>query len=661
MISLHIDVETFSSENLGIVGMHKYMAARDFEIMLFAYRFDGEETVCLDLTNGDQLPIRVIRALTDPTVKKKSYNAPFEIHSIEIHFNMRLDRSQWECIYVKSMMVGLPGKLEICAKALNLPVEKDTRGKALIKIFCVPCKPTKANGMRKRNMPYHFPEKWVEFKSYNITDVDVECAIDDKIAFFKIPESEKELWLLDQKINNAGVGVDIDLIEGAMYVNSINSKKLIQEAKDLTGLQNPKSPSQIKRWILDTIGLKIPSLAKDILPDLLEKIKNKKVKKLIELRKETSQTSITKFKRIALAVGADGRLRGLFQFYGALRTGRFAGRGTQVHNLKKNDLAKLNGLKNEKETLEYARSLIKEGNVETLYRYFNSISEVLSHLIRTAFVAATGKKFLVADFAAIEARVLAWLAGEKWRLDVFGSHGKIYEASASKMFNIPIEEVVPGSEWRHKGKVAELALGYQGAIGALVRMGALKMGLLEEELLPIVRAWRRSNKAIVALWAELEECAIECLTTCDKTYSRKGIVFSYYKDIMWIKLPGGRRLAYWSPRIKINAKGKKYVSYMGVDQDTKQWGREQTYGGKLTENIVQAIARDLLTNSMIKLDRKGYPIVLHVHDENIAEVKKKQREYNVEDMCSIMSQPVIWAKGLPLKAEGYETEFYYKK
>jgi DNA polymerase bacteriophage-type len=655
---LRLDYETFSSVDIKL-GVSRYTSAPDFEILLIGYKYviDGvrSETKCIDLTYED-MPAQLLADIFDPDVLKISYNAAFEIACTQAHFKRKVDRSQWQCTYVKSLQVGLPGTLDMCARALKLPIEKDSAGAALIRLFCIPQKPTAKNGQRKRIYAEDRPLEWDKFMLYCMKDVDVEDRIDERLSFFPFPSKERKLWALDQKINNRGVKVDVELAEAAVEMDAINSRYIFKDAQELTGLKNPKSPKQGKEWLYKVTGVKVESFNKNVIEEETKGITNPRALEYLELRKELTKTSITKFKSAIARVSPDGRLRDPLQFYGANRTGRWAGRGVQLHNLKKTDY--------KKEELDGLRKLMRARKYTALSAGYESVSDVLSQLTRTVFIAEKKHKFLVADFSAIEARVLAWLAGEEWRLTAFKNPKiDIYSASASKMFGIPLEKIDKSSPWRQKGKVAELALGYQGAVGALIRMGALKgkNALKEEELPALVGSWRRANRRIVSLWKTLQDAAFQCVKTGERVRTIKGIEFSISNDTMWIKLPSGRKLAYISPRLKVDAEGKLNISYKGVDQDTKQWGWEKTYGGKLTENIVQAIARDLLADAMLKVDDDGFDIVLHVHDEIIVEIVDRfATEVTLKTLCDIMCEPVEWAPDLYLRAEGFISDYYYK-
>lgn len=648
MPTLSIDIETYSSINLGKAGVYHYVEALDFEILLFAYKIDDEPVCVIDLANNEEIPEEVKAALVDPKVEKKAFNANFERVCISKHFGILLPAEQWTCTMVKASMLGLPLALEVVAKVLKLPEQKQAAGKALIRYFSVPCKPTKANGMRTRNLPAHAPEKWAEFKSYCVQDVVVEDTISQKIAFFQIPAQEKKLWALDQKINDTGVLMDHSFITNAISIDGNYRERLTEEAITLTGLSNPNSAAQLKNWIGAELGEDVEKLTKDAVPELLKGTDSDTVKRVLNIRQEMAKTSVKKYIAMTNSICNDLRVRGLVQFYGANRTGRWAGRLIQVQNLPRIQL----------KDLDFARQLVVNADGELLEMVYGNVSDVLSQLIRTSFIAPEGHRLLVADFSAIEARVIAWLAGENWRLEVFRTHGKIYEASASQMFKVPIDKITKGSPLRQRGKVAELALGYQGGPNALIKMGALKEGLTEEELPKLVAMWRNANKAIVNLWDVVGNAAIEAVETGQAVFIKRNIRFHVEKGVLFITLPSGRKLAYLRPKLVPSKFGGVALTYEGMNQVTKQWGKQDTYGGKLVENIVQAIARDCLADSMIRIDDAGYKIGLHVHDEVLAEMPDGVG--SIEEMLDIMRQPVPWAPGLPLDADGFET-MYYKK
>lgn len=650
--TLSIDIETFSSVDIQKSGLYKYVQSPDFEILLFAYSLNNGPTQCIDLAQGERIPDEIIAALNNPNVIKYAYNAAFEWYAINKFFYSPID--QWRCTMVHGLYCGYTAGLEATAKALGLPQDKQkmTIGSSLIRLFCVPCEPTKRNGYRTRTLPHHEPEKWELFKQYNIQDVEVEKAIQQKLSRFPVPYQEQKLWELDQLINANGVAIDMELVEGALHVDEAVTTELTKEAVQLTGLENPNSQAQLLEW-LQKQGIKADNLQKQTVSKLINTVENQTIKRVLEIRQELSKTSVKKYQAMVEARCADGRVRGLLQFYGANRTGRWAGRLVQVQNLPRNYI----------DTLDLARKLVREKKVEALKLVYGNVSDTLSQLIRTAFIPREGHVFIISDFSAIEARVVAWLAGEEWRLEVFNTHGKIYEASASQMFGVPIEQITKGSDLRQKGKVAELALGYQGGPGALISMGALESGLTEEELPDIVRRWRASNKRIVDLWYSLENAALTVVKT-GQPVGVRNLLLQRESDIvngldfLTITLPSGRKLYYAKPFIAENAFGKEAVHYYGVNQSSKKWEQISTYGGKLTENVVQAISRDCLAESLKRLSNAGYSIVMHVHDEVVLEVPKEQAD--LERVERIMSEPIEWAPGLPLAADGFISEYYKK-
>lgn len=653
---LSIDIETFSSVDLQKSGLYKYVESADFQILLFAYSFDGAAVQIIDLAQGEPMPPKLINALQDPNVIKHAYNASFEWYCLNKFFYTPLE--QWRCTMVHGLYCGYTAGLAATAAALGLPEDKRKMsiGSALIRTFCVPCKPAKNNGFRTRILPHHEPEKWQLFKEYCKQDVVTEMEVERRLSAFPVPEQEQRLWQLDQIINSYGVAVDQELIDGALYCNAVVSNELLSEAVQLSELQNPKSVKQLSAWLTEEIGEELPDLTKGTVAKLIQTTDNNKAQRMLEIRQELAKTSVKKYTAMKEAVCSDGRVRGLLQFYGANRTGRWAGRLVQVQNLPRNYL----------ETLGHARELVKNQKVDALKLIYGNVPDTLSQLIRTAFIPSPGHVLLVADFSAIEARVVAWLAGEQWRLDVFATHGKIYEASASQMFGVPIEKITKGNpeyELRQKGKVAELALGYQGAKGALVAMGALNMGLTEDELPEIVRRWRSANKRIVDLWYSIENAALEVMQT-GQPVGVRGLVIAReadYKngqDFLTITLPSGRKLFYVKPFIAENEKGRQALYYWGLNQKTKKWETISTYGGKLTENIVQAISRDCLAESLFRLNAAGYQIVMHIHDEVVIDVPEASA--NLNKVTELMGQPIPWAPGLLLKAAGFVTKYYKK-
>ena len=657
MRHLSIDIETFSSVDIKKSGLYKYVQSLDFQILLFAYSFDGGPVQIVDLAQGEILQPDIVTALQDPNVIKHAYNAPFEWYSLNKFYYSPLE--QWRCTMLHGLYCGYTAGLAATAVAIGLPEDKRKMGigSALIKTFCVPVKPTAKNGQRTRTMPHHEPEKWLLFKEYCKQDVVTEMEIERRLVNFPVPEQEQKLWELDQRINAYGVKVDQELIEGALYCSEQIDGELMHEAVQLSGLENPKSVKQLTKWLEDETGEEITDLQKVTVNELIVTTNSESARRMLEIRQELSKTSVKKYTAMSEVVCSDGRMRGLLQFYGANRTGRWAGRLVQVQNLPKNYL----------ETLSHARDCVKEKKVAALKLIYGNVPDTLSQLIRTAFIPSPGNIFIVADFSAIEARVIAWLAGEQWRLDVFSTHGKIYEASASQMFGVPIEKISKGNpeyELRQKGKVAELALGYQGASGALIAMGALKMGLSEDEFPEIVKRWRSSNKRIVDLWYRLENTALEVMRT-GQAVGIKGLLlareadYSNKQGFLTITLPSKRKLFYTQPFIQKNEFGREALYYRGIIQDTKKWENISTYGGKLTENVVQAIARDCLAESLKRLDAAGYQTIMSVHDEVILDVPREKAEIKV--VTDIMGMPIPWAPGLQLRAEGYGTIFYKKE
>lgn len=663
---LSIDIETFSNEDLKSVSTHKYAASPLFEILLFAYSYDLGEPIVIDLANGEKIPEQVISDLHNPAVVKTAHNATFETLCLAEYFG-EMDLSQWRCTMMRAAYAGLPLSLDDVSTSLGLAQKKDARGKALIKYFCVPCSPTNANGQRMRNLPMHDAGKWDEFKSYCKQDVVVENAILSALWFVEPGIGEHRLWMLDQKINGRGVAIDHELVKSIIEIDGRFKGQLLEKQYDLTGLDNPNSLHQLRGWIEAKTGESIKSLDKEAIPILLDKISNPEVKSVLRNRQMLSKTSVSKFAAMQKSWSEDYRIRNLLQHYGANRTGRWAGRIVQTHNLPKNKL--------KPRELAMFREFARQGNLEALIElYGDNVPSLLSELIRTALVARPGDTFYVADFSSIEARVISWLAGEMWRLEVFMTHGKIYEASASKMFGIALELIGRDSPYRDRGKVSELALGYQGGVNALITMGALKMGIPESELQGLVDGWRRENPMIVHLWRAIGDAALAAVRSGHPITTKKGIVFHVRNNILFVKLPSGRELSYFAPRIdRVMGKRKKTLSdgtvvvetfetdnvtYMNYNQERKRFERTKSYGGKFVENIVQAIARDLLALAIIRLEKASYPVVMHVHDEAIIEMAP--RFGALHDIENIMSVVPSWAAGLPLAAEGYETPFYRK-
>ena len=648
--TLHIDIETYSPVDLKKSGVYVYASHPEFEITLFAYAFDNEPVQLVDFMDMAELPEEVTNALTDQTITKKAHNAAFERICISKYLNIDLPINQWQCTAVLSAVAGYPLSLDAVTKALRLAEGKMSEGRALIRYFCVPCKPTKTNGERTRNLPYHDYKKWETFKEYCIKDVEAERAISKALSYVKITDTEQRLYILDQQINDRGVLVNPTLINNAIRMDAAYKEGLTEEITDLTSLSNPNSVSQLKAWLSEEMDMDVNSLTKEAILNLLADKPTAEVAKVLSLRQEMAKTSVKKYQAMLEALGDDNRVRGLLQFYGANRTGRWAGRLVQVQNLPQNHLP----------DLDSARNLVLDNDLEFLEILFGNVPDTLSQLIRTAFVAPEGHTFIVADYSAIEARVIAWLADEKWRLEVFATHGKIYEASASKMFNVPIESVTKGSALRQKGKVSELALGYQGGPNALITMGALKMGILEDELQELVSSWREANPSIVDLWAKVNRAAIKAVDENTTVNLPHGVSISASPKVLNIHLPSGRALAYVEPELVTNRFGKTGLSYMNMDQTTKRWERVESYGGKLVENIVQAIARDCLADALLILDGCGYRAVMHVHDEVVIEVPVQVAEKELRTVTALMGLNIPWAKGLHLTADGYLTNYYKK-
>lgn len=644
MKTLNIDLETFSSVSLAKSGVYRYCASEDFEILILGYSIDNAEVKVIDIACGEKLPEEIKEAILDPEVAKWAFNAQFERTCLSRYFGANLSPQSWRCTMVWAATLGLPLSLEGVGIVAGIEKQKLKEGKDLIRYFSLPCKPTDVNGGRTRNLPSDNLDKWELFKAYNLRDVETEMALQEKFSKYPVPNNEWQNYVLDQEINDRGIAIDMDFVRQAMRCDEVAKVRLRGLMQNLTTIENPNSVQQMKEWLACN-GLETDTLGKDAVDELI-KTAPADLKEVLSLRQEFAKSSIKKYAAMENAVCSDGRARGLIQFYGANRTGRFSGRLIQTQNLPQNHLP----------DLKQARNLVKSGLFDVVDILYDSSSGVLSELIRTAFVPKKDCKFYVADFSSIEARVIAWLAGEKWRMDVFASHGKIYEASASQMFNVPIEEIKKGSPLRQKGKIAELALGYGGSVGALKAMGALSMGLTEEELQPLVTAWREANPNIVKLWWDADKAAMTAVRqrTTTKTH---GICFEYQSGMLFITLPSGRNLVYVKPSIGVNQFGSDNVTYEGVGS-TKKWERIESYGPKFVENIVQAISRDILTYAMRRLNSYGYQIVMHVHDEVVLEVPIGIS--SVDEICQIMAETPAWAKGLSLRAEGYECEFYRK-
>lgn len=654
---LSIDLETYSSVDLKKSGMFKYIESPDFQILLFAYSIDGEPVQVIDLATGEIIPPWLVSALSDPGFIKHAYNAAFEWCGLSKYFGM-LPVDQWRCTMFHGLYCGYTAGLEATGKALGLAADKQklNSGKALIRYFCVPCRPTKTNGGRTRNLPHHDPDKWALFKEYNRQDVVTEMEIEKRLSAFPVPDFVQKEWETDLRINARGVMVDMDLVTGALTMGENARAVLVGEAERLSGLDNPNSVKQLKEWLGTELDEELTSLNKETVTRLLNRDGNSDaVQCMLEIRQELGKTSTKKYDAIEAAVCSDGRVRGLLQFYGANRTGRWAGRLVQVQNLPRTYT----------EPLSFARDLVINNQPDALRLICGSIPDTLSQLIRTSFVASPGNLLVDADFSAIEARIISWLAGEQWRLDVFRTHGKIYEASASQMFGVPIEKIKKGNPeyaLRQKGKVAELALGYQGSVGALIQMGALNMGLSEEELPDIVSRWREANRRIRDLWYAIENAAVRVISEGGSV--GVGCVLlsrefdnSTGTDCMTILLPSGRKLYYINPKLGVNQWNKPSIVYMGVN-DKNKWGEIETYGGKLVENIVQAIARDCLACAIERLEAAGMPVVFHIHDEVVIDIPADHAD--LDTVVQIMRAPIPWAADLPLNADGWTGTFFRK-
>ena len=641
MKSIEIDIESYSDVDLSKCGVYKYSSSPNFEILLFGYSVDGGDVKVIDLACGEKIPAEILAALSDETVTKWAFNAMFERVCLSNYLGEWLEPESWKCSMVWSATLGLPLSLENVGAVLGLEKQKLTEGKDLIRYFCVPCKPTKANGGRMRNLPEHDREKWERFKAYNLRDVEAEMQIQQRLSKFPVPEFVWEEYWQDQEINDRGIGVDMEMVRNAIAMDGRSKAELSVAMKELTELENPNSVQQMKQWLSEN-GMETDSLDKKAVAELL-KTAPEPLGEALALRQQLAKSSVKKYQAMENAVCADSRAHGMFQFYGANRTGRYSGRIIQLQNLPQNHIP----------DLAQARELVKSGDFDALAMLYEDIPDTLSQLIRTAFVPQDGRKFIVADFSAIEARVLAWIAGERWRIKVFEGGGDIYCASASQMFHVPVEKHGVNGHLRQKGKIAELALGYGGSVGALKSMGALEMGLAEEELQPLVSAWRDSNPSITEFWWAVDHAVKECVKKRMPTETH-GIRFSYESGMLFITLFSGRRLAYVKPRIGENQFGGESVTYMGVG-GTKKWERLESYGPKFVENIVQAVSRDILCYAMRTL--RNCSIVAHVHDEIIIEADKRM---SLSAVCEQMGRTPPWAKGLLLRADGYECSFYQK-
>lgn len=659
MDHLSIDLETFSSVPIAKAGAQKYIASPDFEILLFAYSLNGAPSVCCDIAQGELLPDWVLDALCDPQCLKHAYNAAFEWGCLSKFMGRQLPPEQWRCTMFHGLYAGYPAGLDATGRALGLPEDKRklSTGKALIRYFCVPCTPTKSNGGRRRNLPNHDPARWELFKEYNAQDVTTEMEIERRLSLITVPDWLQRQWETDLLINARGVAVDMEMVNGALEIGATVRERLTQEAVRISGLSNPNSVQQLSAWLEQETGEEVTDLRKDTVAKMIAQAPDiPEVQRMLEIRQELGKTSTKKYDAIEQAVCPDGRVRGLLQFYGANRTGRWAGRLVQVQNLPRTYT----------QPLELARNLVKQHKLDNLRLIYGSVPDTLSQLIRTAFVASDGNVLIDADFSAIEARVISWLAGEQWRLEVFKTHGKIYEASASQMFGVPIERIKKGNPeyaLRQKGKVAELALGYQGGAGALINMGALDMGIPEDDLPDIVQRWRDTNKRICDLWYKMNSAAVEAISTgCSVGVGRLLVSCEYDAahevEYLTVLLPSGRKLYYNSPQIGENKWGGPSISYMGMDQTTKKWKRIETYGGKLVENCVQAVARDCLAQAIESLEKEGLPVVFHIHDEVVIDCRADTA--TLDDVVNIMSRPIPWAPGLPLNADGWVGGFFKK-
>lgn len=654
MAHLSIDIETRSSIEIGKAGLYRYAQSPDFGILLFAYQMDEGPVEIIDLAQGEEIPRQVVEALQSAGVIKHAYNAAFEWYCLN-RAGYRTPLAQWRCTMAHSLYCGYPAGLEATGKAVGLPQDKQklAAGKALIRYFCVPCKPTKNNGNRTWNLPKHAPEKWELFKEYCRQDVVAEHNILRRLEQFPMPGEEERLWQMDVRMNAFGVRVDEELTDGALYIDERSRQDLMGEAMGITGIDNPNSTVQLMEW-LEKNGTETDNLRKATVTDLLAGQPADNVKRMLEIRQQLGKTSIKKYEAIRKAKGEDGRVRGLTQYYGANRTGRWAGRLVQMQNLPRNYIG----------TLDEARKLVEQKNYEGLRLIYGNVPDTLSQLIRTAFIPSEGNKFVVADFSAIEACVIAWLAGEQWVNEVFATHGKIYEATASQMFHVPVEKIKKGNpeySLRQKGKVATLALGYQGGTAALIAMGALDMGLTEDELPDIVARWRNANRRICDLWYKVEQAALMAMQTA-QSQAVNGLVFSLEGDLLYgqtfltVQLPSGRKLFYPKPFLQENQFGKLALHYYSTGS-SKKWGVESTYGGKMTENIVQAVARDCLAETLKRIEDRGLHVVFHVHDEVIIDAPA---ETTVDGVCGLMAEPIPWAPGLILKGAGFEGQYYKK-
>ncbi|MGF0060553.1 DNA polymerase [Limosilactobacillus reuteri] len=643
MKQISIDIETYSSTNLNQTGVYRYADSDDFELLLFGYATDFGPVKVVDLTQGEKIPSQIIQALDDPAIIKSAFNAQFERVCLSRFVGHRLKPAGWHCSRVWSATLGLPLSLRDVGTVLGLPRQKITAGKELVRYFCSSCKPTKANQNRTRNFPYHAPDKWQQFKQYNQRDVEVEMEITQKLSRFPVPQNEWENYWMDQDINDRGIRIDQQLVNNAIKCQKEFHTQYLQTSQQLTGLANPNSPLQLKDW-LHWQGVETDSLAKASVAQLLQTTTGT-VHQVLALRQLLSKSSVKKYQAMQKAMCKDGRVHGLLQFYGANRTGRWAGRLVQVQNLPRNSMP----------DLEEARALVKQGNTTALAMLYESVPDILSQLIRTAFIPSKGHHFYVADFSAVEARVIAWLSGEEWRQAAFAKNEDIYCASASQMFGVPVVKHGVNGELRQKGKIAELALGYGGSIGALKAMGATKLGLTEDELLSLVRMWRNASPNIVRFWWDVDKAAKECIKT-HLPQTTHGMRLVYRSGCLFLRLRSGRYLCYPKPKIGTNRFGSESITFMGINT-VKKWDRIETYGAKLVENIVQATSRDLLAEAMHRLEEAGNPVVIHIHDEAVIDAPK---DSSLDTMVNIMTEVPDWADGLILNAAGFVGDFYKK-
>lgn len=643
MKQISIDIETYSSTNLNQTGVYRYADSNNFELLLFGYATDFGPVKVVDLTQGEKIPPQIVEALDDPNIIKSAFNAQFERVCLSRFVGHRLKPVGWHCSRVWSATLGLPLSLRDVGTVLGLPRQKITAGKELVHYFCTPCKPTKSNQKRTRNLPYHAPDKWQQFKQYNQRDVEVEMEITQKFEHFPVPQNEWENYWMDQDINDRGIRIDQQLVNNAIRCQENFHNQYLQVSQKLTGLANPNSPLQLKDW-LNQRGVNTDSLSKASVVQLLQTTTGK-VHQVLSLRQLLSKSSVKKYQAMQKAMCQDGRVHGLLQFYGANRTGRWAGRLVQVQNLPRNSMP----------DLEEARELVKQGNTTVLSMLYDSVPDVLSQLIRTAFIPNQGHHFYVADFSAVEARVIAWLSGEQWRQEAFANNEDIYCASASQMFGVPVVKHGVNGGLRQKGKIAELALGYGGSIGALKAMGATKLGLTEEELLPLVQMWRNASSHIVQFWWDIDRAAKECIKT-HLPQATHGMKFIYRSGCMFLRLRSGRNLCYPQPKIGTNRFGSESITFMGINT-VKKWSRIETYGAKLVENIVQATSRDLLAEAMRRLEATDNPIVMHIHDEAAIDAPADR---SLEKVVKIMTEVPTWADGLILNAAGFVSDFYKK-